>query len=244
MTENEPCTNTQRINSPEGCFALMHDANRWPQITEQQFSPSGYVDAQPVAGQGGRGGAWFVQTPVGPAVLKHYRRGGFLAKFVRSRYFFLGTMRTRGFQEFQLLQSLLLKGLPVAKPLAAFCKRGLFSYQAALVTERIANVHSLVIAAQLSDAPWQRIGEVIAMFHRAGAQHSDLNANNILINFSGDVFIIDWDKSKLKAAPGDWCESVLARLQRSLLKECAHCDVQQLQQGITQMINAYQKAMK
>lgn len=244
MTVNQQQTKIEYIKRADGRYALLFDANQFPHPTEHQFSPSGYVDAQPVSGQGGRGGAWYVQTSAGPAVLKHYRRGGLLAKFIHNKYFFLGTARTRSFKEFQLLQNLAERGLPVPKPLLAFCKHGLFSYQAALLTERLPNVHSLVTAAQNSAAPWQRVAEIIAQFHRAGAHHSDLNANNILINQQGEVFIIDWDKCKLEARPGHWCEKVLARLQRSLRKQCADGDEQQLQQGIQLMISAYRQAMQ
>ncbi len=243
MNENESRVSIKHINGPEGHFALLFDADRWPQLSEHQFNASGYADAQPVAGQGGRGGAWFVQTPVGNAVLKHYLRGGFLAKLITERYVYLGVARTRGFREFELLQKLSALGLPVPKPLAAFCLRGLFSYRAALVTARLPNVFSLLSAVQQSIAPWQLLGETLARFHKAGAHHSDLNANNILVNSQNEVFIIDWDKCALEAAPGAWCEKVLARLHRSLLKECKQLDAAQLQQGITQMLGAYQQAM-
>lgn len=243
MTENEPRIRTKQINGPEGRFALMFDAERWPQLSEHQFNASGYTNAQAVAGQGGRGSAWFVPTPAGDAVLKHYLRGGLLAKFVHENYFYRGAAHSRGFKEFALLQKLSTLGLPVPKPLAAFCQRGLFSYRAALVTERLQNVYSLVSAVQKSNAPWQALGETLARFHKAGAHHSDLNANNILLNQQDEVFIIDWDKCALETAPGAWCEKVLARLQRSLLKECKLADPAQLQHGVANMLKTYQQAM-
>ena len=243
MTENEPRIRTKQINGPEGRFALMFDAERWPQLSEHQFNASGYTNAQAVAGQGGRGSAWFVPTPAGDAVLKHYLRGGLLAKFVHENYFYRGAAHSRGLKEFALLQKLSTLGLPVPKPLAAFCQRGLFSYRAALVTERLQNVYSLVSAVQKSNAPWQALGETLARFHKAGAHHSDLNANNILLNQQDEVFIIDWDKCALETAPGAWCEKVLARLQRSLLKECKQSNATQLQHGVANMLKTYQQAM-
>jgi 3-deoxy-D-manno-octulosonic acid kinase len=150
MTENEPRIYIKNLSSPEGSFVLMFDAERWPQLSEHQFNASGYANAQAIAGQGGRGSAWFVPTPAGDAVLKHYLRGGLLSKLVTDSYVYLGATHTRGFQEFALLQKLSMLGLPVPKPLAAFCRRGLFSYRAALVTERLQNVYSLVHAVQQS----------------------------------------------------------------------------------------------
>ena len=95
--------NPQHIQLPKGHFELMFDDERWSNITKQQFSASGYLNAQTVSGKGGRGSAWFVETPVGPAVLKHYRRGGWAAKLTANRYFYLGLLRTRSLKEFQLL---------------------------------------------------------------------------------------------------------------------------------------------
>lgn len=243
MTENEHRTRIEHVRRTEGRVDIMFDAGRLPQATEQQFSPSGYADARPVSGQGGRGSAWFVHTPAGDGVLKHYLRGGMLAAFVNDRYIHLGAARTRSFREYLLLLKLSKLGLPVPKPLAAFCRRGLFTYQAALLTACLQDTHSLVAAVKTGSVPWVAIGETVARFHRAGAHHGDLNANNILLDGHGGIFIIDWDKSVLESSPGAWCGKVLERLQRSLLKDCKDCDQRLLQDGIALMRSAYHKAM-
>lgn len=243
MMENERRESLEHVKRPEGRVDMLFDADRLPQLTERQFSPCGYSDARPVSGRGGRGSAWFVQTPAGPAVLKHYRRGGQLAKWVSSSYFYTGLAQTRAFREFRLLQALSEKGLPVPQPLAAFCRRGLFTYQAALLTGQLRDTQSLAAAAGNSAAPWIAVGETLARFHRAGARHGDLNANNILLDGDGRVFIIDWDKSALENSPGTWCGTVLDRLQRSLLKECRDGDRRIVQDGIARLRTAYHEAM-
>ena len=243
MVENISRTVFKNINSPEGLYTLMFDVGCWPQLTQSQFSASGYVDVQPVSGRGGRGSAWFVETPCGPAILKRYSRGGMVAKLVADRYVFLGDSRVRSFREFTLLHILRELNLPVPKPLAAFCLLKFGTYRAALVTQRIAGARSLVDAILNGGDIWQDLGARIAQFHLAGAHHSDLNAQNILINEQGELFLIDWDKGVLETGVGEWCAKVLDRLQRSVLKECKQIEPQFLHHGLQQMRSSYQQAM-
>ena len=243
MHEIKQQINLEQIQLPKGHFELMFDDERWPTITKQQFSPSGYITAQPVSGKGGRGSAWFVETPVGPAVLKHYRRGGWAAKLTANRYFYLGLFRTRGLKEFQLLSYMRDVGLPVPIPLAAFSVKRFGFYQAALLTSRIENTHSLTDALRNQTAPWEKVGKTLARFHAANFRHADLNANNILISQSEDIFFIDWDKGEIGISNGSWFEKVLARLVRSLRKENANADQAYLESGIHKLLKAYKKAM-
>jgi 3-deoxy-D-manno-octulosonic acid kinase len=64
---------------------------------------------------------------------------------------------------------------------------------------------------------WQVIGETLREFHDHGVDHSDLNVRNILIDDDGCVFLIDFDKGRLRG-PGSWKAANLNRLQRSLRK--------------------------
>jgi 3-deoxy-D-manno-octulosonic acid kinase len=242
MRDKERCASMEPVKWHENRFDALFDARYVSQITERQFSPSGYADAQPVSGQGGRGGAWFVETQAGPGVLKQYRRGGLMAKWIHDRYVYAGLENTRAFREFRLLQVLSEKGLPVPMPLAAFCRRGALTYQAALLTKRIPDVRSLITAVRNHTAPWSAIGETIARFHRVGARHGDLNANNILLDADGGIHIIDWDKSALEETPGAWCGQVLDRLQRSLEKECA-AQADYRVSGIQALRDAYYRGM-
>jgi 3-deoxy-D-manno-octulosonic acid kinase len=243
MRKNNSQTNLEHIHLPKGHFELMFDDERWPTITKQQFSASGYLSAQPVSGKGGRGSAWFVETPIGPAVLKHYRRGGWAAKFTASHYLYLGLFNTRSLKEFQLLSTMRDADLPVPIPLAAFCVKRFGFYQAALLTVRIENTHSLTDALRNQSAPWTKVGKTLARFHAMNIKHADLNANNVLISESGEVFFIDWDKGEIGTSNGSWFEKVLARLIRSLRKEKTKVDTGYLESGIKEMIKAYKEAM-
>ena len=99
--------------------AILFDGTRLPQARAEWFEP-GYWGprAQPVHA-GGRGGAWFVDAPFGPAVLRLYLRGGMAARLSRDRYLWQGEARVRSFAEFRLTQKLHGLGLPVAQPIAA-----------------------------------------------------------------------------------------------------------------------------
>lgn len=198
---------------------MLQDRDRLPAVSALQFNASAYPASQPVSGEGGRGGAWFVSSSAGPAVLKHYLRGGRAALISSDSYVYLGEARVRSFAEFRLLKQLRARDLPVPLPLAAFCLRKHWHYRAALLTERIPQARSFLDTVRQGDAPWQRVGQTLAQFHLAGARHSDMNAQNILLDAAMHVHIIDWDKGQLLNGPGRWCGTVLARLQRSLQKE-------------------------
>lgn len=169
---------------------------------------------------GGRGQSWFLDAPFGAAVLRHYRRGGAVARLLGDRYLWTGAERTRCFAEFRLLAQLDALHLPVPVPIAArYVRRGLY-YSADLIMGRIAASETL--ARRLCDghadlATMGAVGATLAAFHAAGAWHADLNAHNILIA-QDRVFVIDFDRGELRTPVVAWQQDNLARLKRSLLK--------------------------
>ena len=72
-------------------------------------------------------------------------------------------------------------------------------------------------AALGSGALWRGAGAVIARLHRAGVDHADLNAHNILLDTRGAFSVIDFDRGRLRAQ-GAWTSRNLQRLRRSLRK--------------------------
>ncbi len=175
--------------------------------------------AEPHAG--GRGGVWFVETPAGASVLRHYRRGGLAARVSSDRYFWTGAGRTRAFREFRLLDQLVEAGLPVPAPIAGRYVRSGMYYSADLIVGRIPAVDTLAerLAQGALDAVLaERIGTTIARFHAAGACHADLNAHNILLDARGAVSLIDFDRGSLRKPALGWQQGNLARLRRSLIK--------------------------
>jgi 3-deoxy-D-manno-octulosonic acid kinase len=169
---------------------------------------------------GGRGSAWFIGNTETPWVLRHYRRGGFIARLTADQYWWLGEDRVRAFAEWRLLAHLKERGLRVPRPVAAWYRRAGLTYRCDLITERIMNAQSLSAAlttGTMEPAGWQAIGLAIAQLHEQGADHADLNAHNILLDHNFSISIIDFDRGRLRA-PGTWRLRNLARLRRSLVK--------------------------
>ncbi|MAK54854.1 MAG: 3-deoxy-D-manno-octulosonic acid kinase [Pusillimonas sp.] len=166
--------------------------------------------------KGGRQSAWFVQGPFGSAVLRHYRRGGWVAKISADRYFWQGAQATRSMAEFTMLHEMTRLGLPVPEPLAAGYWRRSLSYRAALVVARIENAAPLAMQLQPENAA--RVASVLKQFHDANVWHADLNAFNILLDPSGKVWLIDFDRGRFRSMSASLRRRNLLRLRRSLLK--------------------------
>ena len=169
---------------------------------------------------GGRGGIAVVATPAGEAVLKHYRRGGLVARLFGDRYLWTGARHARSLAEFALLRRLASEGLPVPVPLAAGVRRSGCCYRADLLTRRIAEASTLaerLARGTLDAATMRQVGALLARFHRAGVWHADLNAHNLLHAPDG-WYLIDFDRGRLRAPASRWREANLRRLRRSLLK--------------------------
>jgi 3-deoxy-D-manno-octulosonic acid kinase len=232
------------MNSDRGSGAILCDISFSQAINDKWFDVSSYAEkAVPVTAKGGRGAAWFVEGAFGDGVLRHYRRGGLVAKLSERDYFWKDEASTRSFHEFHFLHVLRAKNLPVPVPIAAcYTKKGLL-YRASLLMQRIPGVKSFqdAVHQKTESAPWEKIGRAIAVFHRHGAQHADLNAQNILIDNNEIVWLIDWDKAQFQNASGRWCHENLDRLQRSLLKYRGSLDVAMIESGMQRLRAAHDK---
>ena len=203
-----------------GYGAILFDRQHLRQAETTLFSPAHWGGRARPVGEGGRGGAWFVDAPFGHCVLRHYLRGGVAARLSRDRYLWQGAHRTRSFAEFRLMRKLIALKLPVPRPLAAFYMRQGATYRAAILMERLDGVRSLADRALVAGrgAPWEEAGRLIARFHRAGLDHADLNAHNVLFDAAGKGWMIDFDRSRMHIPATAWRERNLQRLLRSLHK--------------------------
>jgi len=169
----------------------------------------------------GRGAACIFRYQDKAFVLRHFRRGGLIAKLSDDRYLWSGLDKSRAWREWYLLADMFAQGLPVPRPVAARVRRhGLF-YSADLVTLCLPDVTpfaDLLMQRAMIEAQWRLVGATIKRFHQAGIYHADLNGRNILLDQSGQVFVIDFDKGERRTADSRWQQANLERLRRSLNK--------------------------
>lgn len=226
-----------------GYGAILFDTNRVRQAEPEWFVPSWWQHRARPVDSGGRGGAWFVDAPFGEAVLRRYLRGGLVASLSHDHYLWRGAMRTRSFAEFRLSWAMIERGVPVPPPIAAIYRRDGLLYRCAILIERLPDVRSLADRASIAGdgAPWEEAGRLIARAHRAGLDHADLNAHNLMFDSRGQGWVIDLDRGRLVIPATGWRERNLARLKRSLLKLRGTRDVTEVERDFTRLRDAYDR---
>jgi 3-deoxy-D-manno-octulosonic acid kinase len=202
--------------------AMLYDASRAGNADAAWFDREWWSQRGEVHDSAeGRGSAAFIDADSRHLVLRHYRRGGWMARFTHDRYFWQGEAMTRSFIEWHLLYVMQRAGLPVPLPIAAGYRRiDRYSYTADLLTEQIPGTLSLAVRLGAEPLPltgWIAIGRCLRRFHADGICHADLNAHNVLLDHVGAVWLVDFDRGALRA-PGFWSDGNLVRLRRSLEK--------------------------
>ena len=201
---------------------MLYDASRAGNAAASWFDREWWAQRGEVsAAPEGRGSTVYIDVDGRRLVLRHYRRGGWIARLSSDRYLWRAAERTRCFVEWHLLYVLRRAGLPVPVPLAACYRRtGRYTYCADLLTERINDVSSLAARLRQSALPlesWIAIGRTLRRFHEDGVCHADLNAHNVLLAGAQEVWLVDFDRGRLRK-PGFWCDANLVRLRRSIEK--------------------------
>jgi 3-deoxy-D-manno-octulosonic acid kinase len=227
-----------------GYGAILFDRERLRQADAQWMAPAYWGERARPVDSGGRGGAWFIDAPFGPSLLRLYKRGGMAANLSADRYLWRGANRTRSFAEFRLTRELRAKGLPVPRPYIASYMHDGMGYRAAILMERLPEVRSLADRFQVAggDAPLEETGRLVARFHRAGLDHADLNAHNILFDAQGHGWLIDFDRGVLRIPATRWRTANLARLKRSLLKLRGQRTPAQVEDDFARLRVAYDRA--
>lgn len=200
-----------------------------PTFNREYFNDAWLQETNAVVGlaNAGRGNTQFLSLSEQELVLRHYKRGGYVSKVSEDRYLWTGLEATRPFHELSILAHLNSLRLPVPKPYAAEVIRSGASYTGSLLTYRLPG--STLAEAFVNDVMtpdlWHQVGVTIALFHKHGVCHADLNAHNVLILTEQDavgesiVSLIDFDRASIKdAEQNEWQHKTVIRLQRSLLK--------------------------
>lgn len=196
------------------------------------------LKAQPVT-QGGRNAAWFIDYNGQQAVLRHYKRGGLIAKFISQSYFWTGAQQTRSWAEFDVLLHLRNRKVAVPIPLAALWQRRYLSYRAAIIVSRIPD--AFPIAHQLEKTSAQAVALAVKHMHDAGVWHADLNVFNVLVDTNQSIYLIDFDRAKIfDVVDSKHRHNNLLRLRRSLIKVRGEIG----QQWYLQFHHAYQQLIK
>ena len=200
---------------------ILYDADAIERPGRQWFDPEYWAEQSELETfTEGRGGCWKVDMPNGAAVIKHYRRGGLVAKLSHDKYVFTGWQRSRSFVEWRVLAELSKRGLPVPIPLAAICVRHGRFYCAALVTRYITGARTL--SDCLKHNPEQtellaaKTSQLLALFNEGNVLHADLNLNNIVVDSNDKLWLLDFDRGRFVTMTEKRQQRSLKRLSRSL----------------------------
>lgn len=208
------------VRGPGGQGACFVNAAAAAPVTPEWFQPRYWMARNAiVARHTGRGAAIGFEHEGRRFLLRHYLRGGLAAAFSAERYLWLGEQRTRALAELSLTLRLHADGLPVPRPVAVRYERSGWGYSADIITDYLPDTRTLAACLEESDlglASWAAIGRTIRLFHDWGLDHADLNAHNILLRGAEEIFLIDFDRARLRRRAGLWRDANLARLRRSL----------------------------
>jgi 3-deoxy-D-manno-octulosonic acid kinase len=207
-------------HGPGGIGAVLCNAAAGVEATVVWFEPRYWIARG--AAQGalpGRGLTTLFEHAGRRFVLRHYRRGGLVARVNADRFLWTSEMRSRPVREITLNLKLHAAGLPVPLPVAARYEREGLAYRADIITEYLPDTRSLATCMEEGEVglqAWAAIGRCIRRFHDHGLCHADLNAHNILLR-GEEVLLVDFDRCS-RRPPGLWRDANLARLRRSLDK--------------------------
>ena len=168
----------------------------------------------------GRAPVLIRETPTRSWVLRHYSRGGLVARFIEDHYVWRGLEATRAWRELDILAQMREWQLPAPRPVAALVSRSGIAYTADIITVYIPDTQTLSALLRsdpLPEALWESIGRMLGAFHARGVDHPDITAHNILVDSQQRTFLVDFDNAVIRS-PGNWRMRGFARFQRSLRK--------------------------
>jgi 3-deoxy-D-manno-octulosonic acid kinase len=174
---------------------------------------------EPVAALG-RGALFIVPLHPGKGVLREYRRGGVVGRFVRE-----GTLTNRPLREWEVVDRLFNAGFPVPDPLGVVWNRRGLLYTGAIATQFVdtTNLAELLKGPAEPDASLlENVGRLVRRMHDLCVYHADLHVGNILVASDPasphSVYFVDFDNARIAAVSQLGRARNLLRLRRSFLK--------------------------
>lgn len=134
---------------------------------------------------------------IGPVIIKYYTRGGILRYINKKWYLNLGNHRCR--LEYEWMVKARSLGILTPEPVA-YAYQGYWFYRGWLITREICG-HQTLADLSLKDASrteraLEKLTALIDLLIDNRILHVDLHPGNVLVNEAGEVYLIDFDKSR------------------------------------------------
>lgn len=205
----------------DGASVTIHDSARYPDFDPCWCDRAWWVaEGARTHSITGRAGVLMLDRGDETWVYRHYHRSGLVARLIYDQYLWTGIEGSRPIREWRVLDALARRSLPAPQPVAARALRTGPIYRADIITVLLPG--TVPLSSRL-DEVWEdrelfgAIGAMVAGFHRAGCDHPDLTAHNILIDAAHRPYLVDFDNARFRTE-GPWQQAGVDRLKRSLSK--------------------------
>jgi len=200
---------------------IQYDSNAFDNFSSKLFNID-YISKEGLikSVMAGRGKTLEIKYEDRRYFLKHYIRGGLVAKISYDKYILSSLASTRAIKEYNLLNVMSEKRLPVPKAAALQIIISRFTYKANLITCKIENegtLYEFVKNKKMNNNLWSKLSITLEKFFQENVYHSDLNSKNIIIDKNNNFFLLDFDNSYFYYNKKLFNKSIL-RLERSLKK--------------------------
>ena len=161
---------------------------------------------------------------LGRVFVKQYAHGGLLRHVTGGHFICVGP--SRSLLEFSMLERVRALGINAPRPLV-FVNKGSFFYRSWLFMEEIVDSRNLAQISASTDANdadvlhdgMVKLGQQVLTLIENKIFHVDLHPGNVLIDASGRVFIVDFDKAREFQGSTDTLRDLyLRRWRRAVIK--------------------------
>ena len=175
-----------------GAHAVLHDAALREHVDASWFDPAHWQGARGVEREtSGRGAVLIVPHGDETWVVRHYRRGGYVARFIEDHYIWLGARAyALRFASGGYCVACTMRVARAESDRGARASARDFSTRRTSSRRTCPTRASCRRSSREHDVPaecWRRIGRMVRAVHAHGVDHPDLTAHNILLDARGDA---------------------------------------------------------